>query len=78
MVLLIVAGFQVPAIPFGEVVLKIGTVLPEQSCTGVVLKLGTVPFVTVKFIVSVTSAPQLFVAVSVKTTELPALDALAV
>ena len=36
-----VAGFQVPAIPLGEVAFKAGAVAPEQSVK-VVAKFGTV------------------------------------
>ncbi|MNE21460.1 hypothetical protein D3C80_1146250 [compost metagenome] len=72
------AGDQVPTIPFGEVVFKIGAAVPEQSCTGVTLKLGTVPFVTVKLIVSVSCEPQLLVMVSVRVTIVPALALLGV
>ena len=43
------AGFHVPAIPFGEVVARFGTELPEQIVKGVTLKLGTMLFVTVTF-----------------------------
>jgi len=41
------AGLQVPTIPFGEVVFKVGTVLPEQMVNGVTLKFGVMLFVMV-------------------------------
>jgi hypothetical protein len=41
MVLLMVAGFQVPEIPLGEVAFKAGAVAPEHNAK-VVTKLGTV------------------------------------
>ena len=47
--LLIAEGLQVPVIPFGEVVLKVGTELPEQIFIGVTLKLGTIEFPTATF-----------------------------
>jgi len=50
--LLITAGFQVPTIPFGEVVASVGTVLPEQMVKGVMLKFGVMLLVTVTFKVS--------------------------
>ena len=43
------AGFQVPTIPFGEVVANVGTVLPEQIVRGVTSKFGVMLFVTVTF-----------------------------
>ena len=43
------AGFQVPVIPFGEVVANVGTVLPEQIVRGVTSKLGTMLLVIVTF-----------------------------
>jgi len=43
------AGFQVPVIPFGEVVANVGTVLPEQMVNGVTLKFGVMLFVMVTF-----------------------------
>ena len=46
-VLLIAAGFQVPTIPFGEVVAKFGTELPLHIVKGVTLKSGVMLFVTV-------------------------------
>ena len=48
-VLLITAGFHVPTIPFGEVVARVGTALPEQIVKGVTLKFGVMLFVTVTF-----------------------------
>jgi len=47
--LLTTAGFQVPTIPFGEVVANVGTVLPEQMVKGVTLKFGVMLLVTVTF-----------------------------
>ena len=47
--LLIAAGLQVPTIPFGEVVARVGTALPEQIVNGVTLKSGMMLFVTVTF-----------------------------
>ena len=46
-VLLITAGFHVPAIPFGEVVANVGTVLPLQIVKGGTSKFGVMAFVTV-------------------------------
>ena len=46
--LLIVAGDQVPETPFGDVVPKIGAVLPEQN-DGMAAKLVTTRGVTVTF-----------------------------
>ena len=43
------AGLQVPVIPFGEVISKVGTVLPEQMVNGVTSKFGVMLFVTVTF-----------------------------
>ena len=47
--MLIADGLQVPVIPFGEVVFKVGTEPPEQIFSGVTLKLGTIEFPTVTF-----------------------------
>ena len=76
--LLITAGAQVPEIPFGEVVFKVGTEPPVQIVTGVTLKLGVVALLTVTLIISVIVAPQLFVAVNVTGTTVPALASVGV
>ena len=47
--MLIAAGFQVPTIPFGEVVAKLDTELPLHIVKGVTLKSGVMLFVTVTF-----------------------------
>ena len=47
--LLIAAGFHVPTMPFGEVVARVGTALPEQIVKGATSKLGVMLFVTVTF-----------------------------
>ena len=60
-------------IPFGEVVLKVGTELPVQIFKGVILKFGVIAFVTVMFTVSEICEPQLFVAVNVIVIVVPAL-----
>ena len=69
------AGLQVPTIPFGEVVFNVGAVLPVHSVNGVTLKFGTVVLFTMTFMTSEVVAPQLFVAVSVTATVVPALEA---
>ena len=71
------AGFQVPEIPFGEVVFNTGAVLPvhKESAVG---KLGVVLLVKVRLIVSLISRPQLLVAVRVIATTVPACEALEV
>ena len=71
--LLIADGLQIPVIPFGEVVLKLGTELPEQIFSGVTLKLGVVALFTITFTVSEIWVPQLFVAVNVIVTVVSAL-----
>ena len=50
--MLITAGLHVPVIPFGEVVPKVGTALPEQIFSGVRSKFGIVALLTVTFTVS--------------------------
>ena len=63
MVLLITDGFQVPEIPFVEVVGKIGAVLPEQSVF-VIENVGVIELPTVTFNVNVVAHCP---AVGVKT-----------
>ena len=43
------AGFQVPVIPFGEVVANVGTEFPEHTLKGVTSKFGVMLFVMVTF-----------------------------
>ena len=64
--LLITDGFQVPTIPFVEVVGNVGAELPEQSVFAIE-NVGVTLLVTVKFIVSVIVAPHEFEAVNVNT-----------
>ncbi|MCY1242868.1 hypothetical protein D9M72_558600 [compost metagenome] len=64
-------------IPFGEVVFKTVAVFPLQR-ESVVGKFGVILFVNVKLMVSVISNPQLFMAVRVIVTTLPACEALEV
>ena len=59
-----VAGFQLPEIPLGEVAFKVGAVAPVHKAS-VVAKLGTVAAVTVKLTTSEMVCPQLSVAVKV-------------
>ena len=47
--MLMIAGLQVPTIPFGEVVFKVGTAPPEQMINGVTLKFGVMLVVIVTF-----------------------------
>ena len=51
-VLLMVAGFQVPAMPFGEVLLKLGATVPAQKA-GIAAKLGVICVLTVTLMVAV-------------------------
>ena len=69
-------GFHVPVIPFGEVVLNIGAVVPVHKAN-VVAKSGVIVLVIVTFIVSDIIAPQILVADSVRTIVpvLPELNA---
>ena len=57
-------GLQVPTIPFGEVVFKVGGVSPLHKVK-VVIKFGITLVEIVIKTVSVISRPQLFVAVKV-------------
>ena len=59
-----VAGLQVPTMPLGEVVFKVGAVVPLHI-VNVVAKFGTTLFAMVTSKVSEISSPQLFVAVNV-------------
>jgi hypothetical protein len=63
-VLLIVAGFQVPEMPLGEVAFNTGAVAPEHSAK-VVAKFGVNEAETEKTTKSETVEPHAFVAVKV-------------
>jgi len=67
-VLLITTGDQVPTIPLGEVVFKVGATLPEQKAM-VGEKLGVVVGLTVMVTVSEIELPQILVTVNVSTME---------
>jgi hypothetical protein len=71
--LLIVEGFQVPTIPFGEVVFKAGADVPLHKVK-LVAKLGTMLAVMVTRIVSMISSPQILVAVNVTRIDPVAFD----